>query len=144
MVELENNFYDSEDDEEVKINPIAHKNLLEGVNSLRKTQYIKVPTRSEPTLVQDEYHLVKSSIDNKSAAVSVNDLVNILKKSNKHLKIAKDLKKVHDKKKVLEKPLEKPVADRIHRQIGYEKTKKKLGRWDAVVAQNRYAEQQVC
>lgn len=124
--------------------PKAHKKLLAGVSSLHKGQFIKKTTRDEPTLKRDEFNLVKPATDDgpskKAAKVNVNDLVNVLDKTSKHLQLGKALKKTVDKKKVLPVPLEKPAAEKLQRAINYEKTKEKLERWDAVVAKNRSAD----
>lgn len=123
--------------------PKAHKKLLAGVSSLHKGQFIKKTTRDEPTLKRNEFNLVKLATDDepkKVAKVDVNDLVNVLDKTSKHLQLGKALKKTIDKKKVLPVPLEKPAADKLQRAINYEKAKEKLERWDAVVAKNRSAD----
>lgn len=126
-------------------NPSAHKKLLAGVTALQKSQFIKKATRDEPALKRSEFNLVKpSTVDSdapsKKAKVDVNDLVNVLDKTNKHLQLAKVLKKTADKKKVLPVPLEKPAAEKLQRAINYEKAKEKLERWDAVVTKNRSAD----
>lgn len=130
--------YDSNGEEDY--DPKAHKKLLAGVSSLHKGQFIKKTTRDEPTLKRDEFNLVKLVTDDKPkkvAKVDVNDLVNVLDKTSKHLQLGKALKKTVDKKKVLPVPLQKPAADKLQRAINYEKAKEKLERWDAVVAKNR-------
>lgn len=126
-------------------NPKAHKKLLAGVNSLQKSQFIKKAIRDEPTLKRNEFNLVKASsgdsdIPSRKGKVDVNDLVNVLDKTNKHLQLGKVLRKTADKKKVLPVPLQKPAAEKLQRAINYEKTKEKLERWDAVVAKNRSAD----
>lgn len=136
--------YDSDGDD---FNPSAHKKLIAGVNRLQKSQFIKKASRNEPALKRDEFNLVKlsSTIDttdtrSKRSKVDVNDLVNVLDKTNKHLQLGKVLRKTVDKKKVLPVPLEKPAADKLQRAINYEKAKEKLERWDAVVTKNRSAD----
>lgn len=123
-------------------NPKAHKKLIAGVGSLQKGQFIKKATRDEPALRRNEFNLVKSNITDaeltsKSGKVDVNDLVSVLDKTNKHLKLGKVLKKTIDKKKILPVPLQKPAAERLQRAINYEKSKEKLERWDATVAKHR-------
>lgn len=142
MSDNEADQYDSDGD---GFNPNAHKKLLAGVNRLQKSQFIKKASRDEPALKRDEFNLVKpSTVDadarSKRNKVDVGDLVSILDKTNKHLRLGKVLRKTVDKKKVLPVPLEKPVADKLQRAINYEKTKEKLERWDAVVAKNRSAD----
>ncbi|KAH8360801.1 hypothetical protein KR084_002721 [Drosophila pseudotakahashii] len=134
-------------DDEEHYEPRAHKKLLQAIGSLGKVQHIQKSTRDERQSRQDEFQLVKSvsSAESERAprAVGLNDLVDILRSSSKHSQTGKKLKNVQGSKKVLEKPLEKPAADRIKRTIGYEGVTKKLGRWDAVVAQQRSAETQI-
>lgn len=79
----------------------------------------------------------------KTQPVAINDIVQVLQGTKKHLDTGKELKKAVKSKKVLDKPLEKPAAERIKRTIGYENVKSKLAKWDAVVASNRSAETQV-
>lgn len=135
-------------DDEEHYDPKAHKKLLQAIGSLGNVQHIQKSTRDERQSRQDEFQLVKSVssssvTDRAPRAVGLNDLVQILRTSTKHSQTGKKLKNVQSSKKVLEKPLEKPAADRIKRTIGYEGVTKKLGRWDAVVAQQRSAETQV-
>ncbi|XP_068142886.1 LOW QUALITY PROTEIN: U3 small nucleolar RNA-associated protein 14 homolog A [Drosophila tropicalis] len=137
-------------DDEEQYNPQSHKKLLQAISSRGNVQHIQRSTRDERQPVQDEFQLVKSSNASSSSAnvdepraVGLNDLVQILRTSSKHLDTGKKLKNVQSTKKVLQKPLEKPAADRIKRTIGYEGVSKKLGRWDAVVAKQRSAETQI-
>lgn len=134
--------YGSDGDE---FNASAHKKLLAGVNRLQKSQFIKKASRNEPALKRDEFNLVKLSTADTGAPskrnkVDVGDLVNVLDKTNKHLKLGKVLRKTVDQKKVLPVPLERPAADKLQRAINYEKAKDELERWDAVVAKNRSAD----
>lgn len=142
MSDNEADQYDSDGED---FNPSAHKKLLAGVNRLQKSQFIKKASRNEPALKRDEFNLVKPpTIDintrSKRSKVDVNDLVNVLDKTNKHLQLGKVLRKTVDEKKVLPVPLEKPAADKLQRAINYEKTKEKLERWDAAVTKNRSAD----
>ncbi|XP_073840610.1 U3 small nucleolar RNA-associated protein 14 homolog A [Musca autumnalis] len=133
-------------DDEEQVNPKSHKQLLQAISSLGKSQHIRKSTRDEPKLMQDEFQLVKGTAvvsKPKAQPVAINDLVQVLKGNKKLLETGKELKKTVTTKKVLEKPLEKPAAERIKRTIGYENVKAKLAKWDAVVASNRSAETQV-
>ncbi|KAI9587749.1 U3 small nucleolar RNA-associated protein 14 homolog A [Glossina fuscipes] len=133
-------------DDEERINQRAHKQLLQAISGLGKTQHIRHSTRNEPKQQQDEFQLVKggaSVLEKKLHPVAVGDIVQILKGNKKHVEAGKELKNVVATKKVLNKPLEKPSAERIKRTIGYENVKKKLARWDAVVAKNRTEETQI-
>lgn len=132
------------DIEDNEVNPTAHKNLLQAISQLGRTQHIKKPTRSETSSAKDEFHLVKSSLqDTKDGTVSMGDIIGLLKKTNKQINLGKQLKNTQNPKILLQKPLERPVADRIQRTIGYEKAKKSLSRWDAVVAKNEASDFQV-
>uniref|UniRef100_A0A6P4F7G3 U3 small nucleolar RNA-associated protein 14 homolog A n=1 Tax=Drosophila rhopaloa TaxID=1041015 RepID=A0A6P4F7G3_DRORH len=134
-------------DDEEHYEPRAHKKLLQAIGNLGKVQHIQKSTRDELQSRQDEFQLMKSvsSAETERAprSVGLNDLVEILRTSSKHKDAGKKLKNVQGSRKVLAKPLEKPAADRIRRTIGYEGVTKKLGRWDAVVAQQRSAETQI-
>ncbi|XP_067647181.1 U3 small nucleolar RNA-associated protein 14 homolog A [Eurosta solidaginis] len=131
-------------DEEEQFNPTAHKKLLQGISSLGKTQHIRKTTRNEPLRQQDEFQLVKPTDETVVRhPVALKDIVGVLKTTKRHIDTGRKLKNLQRSKNVLDKPLEKPQADRMKRGLGYEKTKKSLERWDAVVAQNRNAEQQV-
>lgn len=110
----------------------AHNRLISAVSKLDKTQHIKDPTRNEPTHLSSEFNLIKNS-----AKLDLGNVAKLLENTAKHVSISKKLKKTQDSVKVLPKPLEKPQAERIKRATGYEQTKKKVGRWDPVVARSR-------
>lgn len=145
----------SEDHEDTgAVDVRAHKRLLDAVSRLHKTQFIKKPTRNEPAIKRSEFHLVKTNTFGdaeesrtnqgaREATISMPDLVKVLNKTSKHLSIGKELRSNERNKKVLDKPLERPVADRIKRSIGYDKAKKKLNRWNAVVTRNRVTDHMV-
>lgn len=143
-------------DHDEPIDKRAHKRLLDGVQRLNKTQFIKKPTRNEPTIRRTEFSLVKPDTIGradadpaaagiapsvrkaaKAAVVSVPDMVRVLNRTSKLVSIGRELRNNHTNRTVLEKPLERPVVERIARTIGYERTKKKLNRWNAVVTRNR-------
>ncbi|EDV40181.1 uncharacterized protein Dana_GF24082 [Drosophila ananassae] len=134
-------------DDEETYDSRAHQRLLQAIGSLGKGQHIQKSTRDERQSRQDEFQLVKSvpvtEAEHGPRSVGLNDLVQILRTSTKHSQTGKKLKNVQSTRKLLQKPLEKPQADRIKRTIGYEGVTKKLGRWDAVVAQQRSAETQI-
>ncbi|XP_036325664.1 U3 small nucleolar RNA-associated protein 14 homolog A [Rhagoletis pomonella] len=131
-------------DDEEQFNPKAHKKLLQGISNLGKVQHIRRTTRNEPIKQQDEFQLVKPAVESVARhPVGIHDIVKVLKTTKRHIDAGKQLKVVQSSKKVLAKPLEKPQAERIKRGLGYEKAKKNLEQWDAVVAQNRNAETQV-
>lgn len=133
---------DFESAENETINRKAHKRLLAGVNNLHTIQHIRKATRNETTIKRNEFNLIKSNKEHGESRdkVDVNDLMNVLDKTTKHLDIGKKLKKTAKKKKVLPRPLEKPSADKLQRIINYEKTKENLMRWDAIVAKQKTAD----
>ncbi|XP_055850955.1 U3 small nucleolar RNA-associated protein 14 homolog A [Episyrphus balteatus] len=143
MSESDNNY--SSDDEQVSK---THNKLLQAVGNLSKIQHIKKVARKEPSAKQNEFDLVKPRLElpkrilPSKSPVSVVDLVNTLKGTSKHVNVGKELKNVANTGKILPKPMEKPEADRVLRSINYDKTKKQLQRWDAVVAQFQSAESQ--
>lgn len=122
----------------------THHRLLDAVGRLHKTQYIKTPVRNEPAIKRSEFHLVKSKTEGdfsiKETTLAVPNLVKVLQSSKKLENVGSAIKKSLRNKKVLNKPLERPVLDRINRSINYEKAKKKLNQWNAVVAANRAAD----
>ncbi|XP_055372474.1 U3 small nucleolar RNA-associated protein 14 homolog B [Condylostylus longicornis] len=144
MLENDKNYF-SDDNEEV--DPNNHNNLLQSISRLGVNQHIKEPTRTEPSLKVDEFHLSKtrsiSQVKIKDNIVLVDDLVKILNKDKSNAKVTKELKAAHWGTKVLPKPLEKPAADRLERTIGYDRLKSKLKKWNAVVAKNRQSDHQV-
>ncbi|XP_053610458.1 U3 small nucleolar RNA-associated protein 14 homolog A [Plodia interpunctella] len=108
-----------------------HDRLVSAVSKLDKTQHITEPTRNESTNHNSEFNLIK-----RSNKLDLSKAVNVLKDTN-HGQISKNLRKAQDVSAVLPKPLEKPQAERIKRATGYDATKKKVGRWDPVVAHSR-------
>lgn len=135
--------YSSDEDDEVDVN--VHSKMLEALGKINKTQHIKKPTRNEPVLKTSEFNLVKTSMSEQSrrGGVTINDLVKVLNKTSKHGDVGKQIKLTQKNTKTLEKPLERPEAERIQRTIGYEKSKENLERWEALVQSNRNADQLV-
>lgn len=109
-----------------------HDRLISAISKLDKSQHISESTRSEPTNVNSEFNLVK-----RSKKLDLSNVVKILGDTAHHVQIGKKLKKSQDVSTVLPKPLERPQVERIKRSTGYEETKKKVGRWDPVVARSR-------
>lgn len=124
-----------EDIEDTEFVASEHDRLISAVSKLDKTQHITAPTRNEPTNLNSEFNLIK-----RSNKLDLNNVVKVLKHTAHHVQISKKLKKSQETSTVLPKPLEKPQADRIKRATGYEGTKKKVGRWDPVIAQSRAAD----
>lgn len=120
-----------DDIEETDFVASEHDLLVKAVSKLDKTQHITAPTRNEPTISNSEFNLSKRN------KLDLSKVVKVLEDTAHHVQISKKLKKSQDLSKVLPKPLEKPQAERIKRATGYEETKKKVGRWDPVVARSR-------
>nr|XP_034189957.1 U3 small nucleolar RNA-associated protein 14 homolog A [Osmia lignaria] len=116
-----------------------HSKLLDAVSQLDKGQRVKKAERSEPTLEVSEFHLVKSGISDVDT-VRVHDLAKVLGKKGHHLDVTKSLESAKRKIRVLQKPLEKPAAERIKRIVGFENAKKELKKWNAIITKNRTAE----
>ncbi|CAH0588948.1 unnamed protein product [Chrysodeixis includens] len=121
-----------EDIDESEYVAADHDLLVSAVSKLDKTQHITEPTRNESTNIGSEFNLLK-----RANRLNLSSVAKILGDTAHHVQISKKLKKTQDKSKVLSKPLEKPQAERIKRSTGYEATKKKVGRWDPVVARSR-------
>ncbi|GAB0087849.1 hypothetical protein DMENIID0001_022030 [Sergentomyia squamirostris] len=115
----------------------VHRKLLSAIEKIDRTQHIRVPTRTEISTKESEFHVVKSRRSAKpQEKFTFHQLTNVPKKSSEA--VAKDLKKLSQSKKKLAKPLEKPVAERISRGIAYEKARIELDRWEPVVQKNRF------
>ncbi|KAJ3646526.1 hypothetical protein Zmor_024111 [Zophobas morio] len=123
------NFYTEEDAQK-------HEKLVEKVLSLNKTQHIRKPSRTEPTLQISEFNLVKCSAGDKGS-VEINDLTKSLRNRKSRLRIKENVKRVHKGSHTLPRPLEKPQANKIRRTVAYEKTRLELDRWEATVTANR-------
>lgn len=113
-----------------------HEKLVEKVLRLNKTQHLKKPSRTEPTLQISEFNLVKS-ITGEKGSVQLTDLTKSLKRRKSRIKIGENVNKVQRQCQTLPKPLEKPQANRIRRGVAYEKTRLQLDRWEATVTANR-------
>ncbi|KAF9418868.1 hypothetical protein HW555_004388 [Spodoptera exigua] len=121
-----------DDIEDTDLVALEHDRLISAVSKLDKTQHITEPTRNEPTNLNSEFNLIK-----RTNKLNIDNVAKVLEDTAHHVKISKKLKKTQSGSKVLSKPLEKPQAERIKRATGYEETKKKVGRWDPVVARSR-------
>lgn len=109
-----------------------HDRLVSAISKLDKTQHISEPTRNEPTNINSEFNLIK-----RTKKLDLRNVVKVLGDTAHHVQIGKKLKKSQDASTVLPKPLERPQVERLKRSTGYEETKKKVGRWDPVVARSR-------
>uniref|UniRef100_A0A182YIB8 Uncharacterized protein n=1 Tax=Anopheles stephensi TaxID=30069 RepID=A0A182YIB8_ANOST len=141
-VEMEDKFSEddarNESEQEEDIDPKAHAKLIDGINNLTGSHFIREVTRTEPSLKRTEFGLTKS----KEEKVRLGDLVKLFTKSKKHTDVVKQLDKLK-KRHPLAQPLEKPVADRIARKAGFERVQKDLDRWQAVVTATKVAPQTV-
>ncbi|XP_055545767.1 U3 small nucleolar RNA-associated protein 14 homolog A [Wyeomyia smithii] len=138
----------SDSDEDHQLDTAAHRKLLTGINSLVRTQDIQEATRTEPSLKRSEFHLVKGGrLDedgqerSSKHSVTLEDLLGHLTKTNQCPDVVKDLSMVVKGKRTLQKPLEKPVADRISRDALYGKAQTELELWEPVVTSMEVAPQ---
>nr|CAI5824088.1 unnamed protein product [Callosobruchus analis] len=113
-----------------------------GCFEFEQVQNVKKPSRTEPTLKISEYNLVKSVTGNRGI-IHLNELTKALSGRKKYEAIAQKLQTTSKKSQTLPKPLEKPQAEHIRRTLNYEKTRLELDRWEAFVASNRAAVQQI-
>lgn len=134
----------SDDEIEDDFNEKSHKKFLEGITSLTKTNHIKKPTITETSdQVGDEFHLTKKAVYGKEAHDLTKGILDLLKTKSNHVKVAKEIQSTKRNKTVLKKRVEQSVSDKIQREIAYETAKKKLERWDGIVASNQSSEHQV-
>uniref|UniRef100_A0AAG5CU35 U3 small nucleolar RNA-associated protein 14 n=1 Tax=Anopheles atroparvus TaxID=41427 RepID=A0AAG5CU35_ANOAO len=126
----------ADDDEEEEIDPKAHEKLIDGINNLTGSHYIREVTRTEPSLKRSEFGLAKTKKDK----VLLKDLSKFFKKNKKHTEVVKQLEKLK-KRHPLRKPLEKPTADRLGREEGYKRAQKKLNKWEPLVTATDVAAQ---
>lgn len=119
----------------------SHKQFLEGIVGLNKRNHIKKPTSTEISdATGDHFHLTKNLVYGDESHNLTKGISDLLKTKNTHIKAAKAIKK---NKKVLKKKIEQSVSDKLQREVAYEKSKKELGKWDAIVASNQSSEHQV-
>lgn len=74
--------------------------------------------------------------------MDVNELAAALQKKGAHKTLDRKLKTFTENARTLSKPLEKPEADKIKRQIGFSFIKERLRKWDAIVSRNRLNDHQ--
>ncbi|KFB42136.1 AGAP003632-PA-like protein [Anopheles sinensis] len=116
------------EDEENDVDPSAHAKLLDGINNLTGSHYIREVTRTEPSLKRSEFGLAKGDKDK----VKLKDLSKFFSKIPKQSKVLKQLDRLKYRR-ALTKPLEKPEADRLQRQAGFNRAQRKLNQWEPVV-----------
>ncbi|XP_048192159.1 U3 small nucleolar RNA-associated protein 14 homolog A isoform X2 [Perognathus longimembris pacificus] len=116
-----------------------HQKLLETISSLNGTNRWKLTERSEASLKVSEFNVTSKGSGEKLA---LSDLLGPAKTSSSLDTVKKQLNRVKSKK-TLELPLNKEEAERIHREVAFNKTSKILSKWDPIVLNNRQAEQLV-
>ena len=133
--EKTNEDVDVEDNQDIDEN--AHSKLISNIKSLESTKEFKwKATRDEAKTDVNEFNLSKKVKTN----VKLIDLLKSSKDESGNLK--KVLRKL-EKKKTLNKPLEKTVSDLIKRKTYYQQTSKEVSKWDETVQANRVADQLV-
>lgn len=128
--------YNSDDE----VPSVQHNKLLSVVSKLYEKKRVQAPVRNELSLEVSEFHLTQAG-DRRKERVHVNALAKVLNRRASHVGISKNLRLAQKTAKTLPKPLEKPQAQKIVREVGYENVKKQLNRWDAIVYNQRVAEQ---
>uniref|UniRef100_A0A182N6D0 U3 small nucleolar RNA-associated protein 14 homolog A n=1 Tax=Anopheles dirus TaxID=7168 RepID=A0A182N6D0_9DIPT len=126
----------NESDGDEEIDPNAHAKLVDGINNLTGSHFIREVTRTEPALKRSEFGLAKTQNDK----VRLGDLTKFFTKNKQHTEVVKQLDKIKTRS-ALQTPLEKPAADRIERKAGYERVQTELDQWTPVVTASQVAPQ---
>ncbi|XP_074112312.1 U3 small nucleolar RNA-associated protein 14 homolog A [Cotesia typhae] len=127
----------NDNDEDISKN---HSQLLKSVAELDHTFLkIKKSERNELTSEISEFHLVRSGITD-NEPVRLENLVNTLRGQDQSLKLSNQFKATKKRAKILPKPLEKPVDERLKRQVCFENTSENLKKWNPIVTKNRVAD----
>ncbi|KAK3923790.1 U3 small nucleolar RNA-associated protein 14-like protein A [Frankliniella fusca] len=129
-----NNYSDSDEGGEEE-----HKRLLNAISKLDKRKKVLPSERREPSLQVSEFHLSKET-NSDANAVHLRDLAKSLSLKASNGEIARKLKATQKKAKTLPKPLEKPAANKIRREVAFENVKEQLSQWDPVVLRNRISD----
>ncbi|XP_052863171.1 U3 small nucleolar RNA-associated protein 14 homolog A [Anopheles cruzii] len=124
--------------EDGDFNSTAHAHLIDNINSITGSHFIRGVTRTEPSLIRSEFNLAKT----KEGKVRLADLKKLISKKNKQPDVLKQLNKLKSGK-TLSKPLEKPVADKLERKAGFFRVKQELAEWEPVVTVTDIAPQTV-
>nr|XP_002119548.1 U3 small nucleolar RNA-associated protein 14 homolog A [Ciona intestinalis] len=135
-IEVEESDSQSEDEE-------VHKKLLLSIGvdlDSAKTDHGK-QERTEATKDISVFSISSQTVENSSSKIRLNDLMKGLKETVNINNLKKKITRVQHPDRSLDAPLSKPAAERLHRKVEYEKNKKELKKWDAVVQKNRKAEQ---
>ncbi|XP_069895846.1 U3 small nucleolar RNA-associated protein 14 homolog A isoform X1 [Dipodomys merriami] len=140
LVDLPSNHpLSASEDEEDGDGERKHQKLLETISSLNGTNRWKLTERSEASLKVSEFNVTSKGSGEKLA---ISDLLGPAKASSSLDTVKKQLNRVKSKK-TLELPLNKEEAERIHREVAFNKTSQILSKWDPIVLNNRQAEQLV-
>ncbi|XP_078489346.1 LOW QUALITY PROTEIN: U3 small nucleolar RNA-associated protein 14 homolog A [Ciona intestinalis] len=135
-VEVDESDSQSEDEE-------VHKKLLLSIGvdlDAVKTDHGK-QERTEATKDVSVFSISSKTDENSNSKIRLNDLMKGLKETVNINNLKKKINRVQHPDRGLDAPLSKPAAERLHRKVEYEKNKKELKKWDAVVQKNRKAEQ---
>lgn len=136
--------YSSDERSDGEIDDKSHKQFLKGIAGLSKTNHIKKPTRTETSdAVGNEFHLTKKTLYGAETHTITKGILDLLKTKSNHIKVAKEIQTNKRNKKVLKRKIEQSVADKLQREVAYDKTKKELGKWDGIVANNQSSDHQV-
>ncbi|XP_041111819.1 U3 small nucleolar RNA-associated protein 14 homolog A-like isoform X2 [Polyodon spathula] len=118
-----------------------HCKLLEAISALDGKKRRKLAERSEASTQVSEFSV---SAEGAGEKIDLKDLLGTIAPAAPSMSsIKKQLNKLQYKNKTLELPLSRQETDQIQRVVAYEKTSKKVTRWDHVVRQHRKAEQLV-
>ncbi|XP_041096061.1 U3 small nucleolar RNA-associated protein 14 homolog A-like [Polyodon spathula] len=118
-----------------------HCKLLEAISGLDGKKRRKLAERSEASTQVSEFSV---SAEGAGEKIDLKDLLGTIAPAAPSMSsIKKQLNKLQYKNKTLELPLSRQETEKIQRVVAYEKTSKKVTRWDHVVRQHRKAEQLV-
>ncbi|MGH0182287.1 UNVERIFIED_CONTAM: hypothetical protein FKN15_009100 [Acipenser sinensis] len=108
-----------------------HCKLLEAISSLDGKKRRKLAERSEASTQVSEFTV---SAEGAGEKIDLKDLLGTIGPAASSMSsIKKQLNKLQHKNKTLELPLSRQETEKIQRVVAYEKTSKKVTRWDHVV-----------
>ncbi|KAJ7996270.1 hypothetical protein DPEC_G00235350 [Dallia pectoralis] len=118
-----------------------HCKLLEAISSLGGKKRKKLTERSEASVQVSEFTV---NAEGEGDKINLSDLIGTLEKTPTVLTATKkQLKNLEHNHTTLDTPLSKKETEKIQRVVAFEKTSKKVSRWQTVVLQNQKAEQLV-
>lgn len=130
------NYYSDSDDDG---GDEEHKRLLAAISKLDKRKRLAPSERKEPSLQVSEFHLSKGD-DSLESTVHLRHLAKSLNADTNQVDIIRKLRTTENKAKTLPKPLEKPTAEKIKREVSFKNVQKQLNKWDPVVIKNRVSD----